>query len=86
MMAITDSEGKVWVDVQLDGETAMRFAINGMDDALFAPESEVEIPDERIVNATRSLARPFGVPVNVQPMVYSNAQLPPSWTGLFDGG
>lgn len=83
MKATTDSEGKVWIDVQCDGETAMRFAINAMDGVPFAPESEVEIPDERIVNAITNLAEPFRL--NVQPMTCDGAQLLPSWAELFDG-
>lgn len=60
MKAITDSEGKIAIVLQ-KGDDTLSFKIAGMDDEMFAPETEVEIPDERLNTTITNLAAPFGL-------------------------
>jgi hypothetical protein len=56
--AITDSEGKVAINLRR-GDLALSFKVAGIDDVLFAPGAEVEIPDERLNAVIAALAAPF---------------------------
>lgn len=60
MKATTDSEGKVAINLRR-GDLALSFKVAGIDDVLFAPGTEVEIPDERLNAVITNLAAPFGL-------------------------
>ena len=58
MKAVTDSEGKIAISLKR-GELALSFKVAGIDGKMFAPGTEVEIPDDRLNAAIASLATPF---------------------------
>jgi hypothetical protein len=59
MRATTDEHGKVAITLQR-GEDRLTFNIGAFEGVAFLPNTEVEIPDERLNAAIDQIGAPFG--------------------------
>lgn len=60
MRAVTNSEGKVAIDLQRADGDKLSFTIGGIDGMTFPPGREVEIEDERLNAVIEKLCRSLG--------------------------